>query len=76
MKNGTCPTCNSATVYSKRNGMSYGDGGIHVQVSSEWASTALRGSIHYICSTCGYFESYITDKNKLEAVTKDWTKVG
>jgi len=76
MKDGKCPKCNSNTVHSKLNGMNLGEGGIHVYVSSEWASKPVRGSRHYICTTCGYFEVYIEDKAKLEAVTKDWRKVG
>jgi hypothetical protein len=75
MKDGKCPKCNSATVYSKLNGMSLGDGGIHVHLSTEWASRAVRGVRHYICTTCGYFEVYIEDKAKLEAVAKDWQKI-
>jgi len=76
MKDGKCPKCNSATVYTKRNGMSIGDGGIRIYISSVFATTATSRNVHYICTTCGYFEIYIEDRDKLEAVTKDWKKVG
>jgi len=76
MKDGKCPKCNSATVYAKRNGMSLGEGGVHIYISSERIFRSVSGMAHYICTTCGYFECYVTDKPKLEAVTKDWTKVG
>jgi hypothetical protein len=42
-------------------------------LASEFNYSVAR---HYICTTCGYFEVYVEDKAKLEAVTKDWTKVG
>jgi hypothetical protein len=76
MKSGQCPKCSSTTVFSKLNGMSLGDGSIHVYLSSEWASKPVRGSRHFLCTTCGYFEVYIEDKAKLEAVAKDWQKIG
>jgi ribosomal protein L32 len=31
---------------------------------------------HYICTTCGYIETHIEDKGRLEVVAKDWKKVG
>jgi hypothetical protein len=74
MKDGKCPKCNSNTVYVKRKGTSFGDGGIHVYISSQLASRPVPVD-HYICTTCGYFEAYVEDKAKLEAVTKDWKKV-
>ena len=75
MKDGTCPKCNSTTVYTKRKGMSYGDGGVHVYISSQMVSRAVQVD-HYLCTTCGYFEAYVEDKDKLAAVAKDWKKVG
>ena len=78
MKDGKCPKCNSTTIYSKLNGMNLGEGGVHVYISSEMISKPVRGSRHFICSTCGYYEAYIEDRAKLEAVTKDsaWRKIG
>lgn len=76
MKNGTCPKCNSNTVYIKRKGMSFGDGGVHVYIPSQLASRPVPVD-NYLCTTCGYFESYVADKAKLEAVAaKDWKKAG
>lgn len=77
MKNGTCPKCNSTTVYTKRQGISFAsDTYFYVRISSERMSRSVSEVDHYICTTCGYVELYIEDKTKLEAVAKDWKKVG
>ena len=74
MRDGKCPKCNSTTVYVKRKGMSFGDSGVHV-LTSEWVSKPMTLD-YYICTTCGYFESYLVDKVKLDAVAREWTKAG
>ena len=77
MKNGKCPKCNSATVYTKRQGISFSSSsGFYVYISSEWATKSIKEVDHYICTSCGYFETYVEDKAKLEQVAKDWKKVG
>ena len=73
MKDGTCPKCNQTAVYQKRKGISMGDGGFHVFTDGISKSTPLDT---FVCTTCGYFESYIVDAPKLEAVAKTWQKVG
>jgi hypothetical protein len=61
----------------KRRGMSQGSsGGIYIYISKEFATRPTHDVDHYICAACGYFESYIEDKARLEAVAKDWKKVG
>ncbi|MCI0556099.1 MAG: hypothetical protein L0287_34595 [Anaerolineae bacterium] len=76
MKAGKCPKYNSATVYTKRHGVSFAsDTFFYVRISSERMSRSLKDVDHYICTTCGYVEIYIEDQAKLEAVTKDWLKV-
>jgi hypothetical protein len=77
MKDGKCPKCNSATVFTKRQGITLStESGFFVRISSEMMSRSLKDVDHYVCTTCGYFETYIEDKAKLEAVAKDWAKVG
>jgi hypothetical protein len=49
---------------------------MYVYISSEWATKPTTDVDHYICTTCGYFETYVEDKVRLEAVKKDWKKVG
>lgn len=72
MKAGTCPKCSSSTVYTKRKGISLGDGGVHVYTEGVSKPTPLD---HFVCTTCGYFESYIVDPSKLEAVARSWERV-
>jgi hypothetical protein len=73
MRDGTCPKCNATTVHVKRKGISFGERGVYV-LTAEWVSKPLPLD-HYICTTCGYFESYVVDKAKLDAVAREWTKV-
>lgn len=73
MKSGKCPKCGSATIYTEHKGMSFGDGGVHVYMDVISKATPLD---HYICTTCGFFEAYLTDPAKLESVAARWTKVG
>ncbi len=72
MKSGKCPKCGSATVYSKDNATAHGSiRGIQVYAKQvHWATT-----LTYICTTCGYYEHYISEPPVLAEVAKDWTKV-
>lgn len=70
MKNGTCPKCGSTEVYAKPYGL---DG------------TRLDGQmtehLDYVCTNCGYHESYFTDIAALNKIKEraaklgDWKKV-
>ena len=74
MKSGQCPKCNSLTVYKKPEGIAFGDGrNIKVYTS---AVTMPVPAEDYICTTCGYFERYINDREKLDSVAQNWEKVG
>ncbi|HXF84700.1 MAG TPA: hypothetical protein VNK49_04865 [Anaerolineales bacterium] len=77
MKDGKCPKCKSDKVYVKRRGISHSSSsGVYIYISSEWATRPALDVDHYICTACGYFEAYVEDKARLEAVAKDWKKVG
>ena len=77
MKDGKCPKCNSDTVYTKRQGISFAsDDYFYVRISSDRMSRSLKEVDHYVCTTCGYVEIYLEDKAKLDAIAKDWKKVG
>lgn len=77
MKNGTCPKCNSSTVYTKRQGIDLAvESAFYVRISSERMTRSLKDVDHYVCTACGYFETYIEDKDRLQAITGDWKKVG
>ena len=74
MKNGICPKCGSATIYSKADGLKYSAmrGVVFVETGG---ITMASSAIAYVCTTCGYFENYITDQSKLSGVLKNWQKV-
>ena len=71
MKNGTCPKCNSSSVYFKAYALD--------KVTLEGRSVEY---VNYVCADCGYFETYIVDKNALSRIPKlaeklgDWKKAG
>ncbi len=65
MRSGTCPKCNSSSVYCK-----------------EYALDAVTldgkrvASIDYVCTDCGYCETYITDKDALGKIPLRAEKIG
>lgn len=67
MRDGKCPKCKSSMVFVRTYGL---DG------------TTLDGKRvehdDYVCTECGYYESYITTKSALEKLQKspDWKKAG
>ncbi len=78
MKDGKCPKCKSNSVYTKQHGISfkYGGSDFLVMLSKDWAPKSIKEVDHYLCTSCGYMETYVEDKAKLEQVAKDWKKVG
>ncbi len=70
MRNGQCPKCNSKTVYSKRGGV----GSTHIHVYTGILSVAVEFDA-FVCTTCGYFENYIANEDKLKDVAQKWDKV-
>lgn len=75
MKTGKCPKCNATTVYTRTRGIHYGGHGPFVDISSEWGSRAVKEVDVYICISCGYFENYLLDPGRLQAIARDWEKV-
>lgn len=72
MRNGHCPKCNSETVYSQSGGIFFYTNALHVRTSSLEQGVPF---ISYICTTCGYFENFVVDQQKLAAVAQKWQKV-
>jgi uncharacterized Zn finger protein len=63
MKSGICPKCGSEEVYKRKSG-----GYTTVMI------TRFTGVItyYYVCAECGYVESYIEERDKLETIRKKW----
>lgn len=73
MRNGMCPKCGSATVYSQALGVHVG-GSSRISIPTSRMEKAVP-FVSFVCTTCGYFENYITDQNKLADVAQKWQKV-
>jgi Zn ribbon nucleic-acid-binding protein len=75
MKTGKCPKCNATTVYCKTRGIHYGSRGPFVTISNEIAARSVNEVDVYICISCGYYENYLVDPDRLQAIARDWDKV-
>ena len=73
MKTGRCPKCGSGEIYSGTNvsfkGGGHGSNSIPI---TAWSAAALD---NYVCTVCGYVESYISDPDKLQKIRDKWPKV-
>jgi predicted nucleic-acid-binding Zn-ribbon protein len=65
MKNGICPKCNSTAVYFKEYALA--------EVTLDGKNT---GYVNYVCTDCGYFETYITDREALVKIVSRAEKLG
>lgn len=65
MKNGICPKCNSANVYFKPDELR--EVRLHLKKVE---------CVDYVCADCGYFETYITDKDALGRIPVRAEKLG
>ena len=73
MKSGTCPKCASKKVFS---GASiplkkgpFGSNSIPVSL------TSVAALDNYVCSACGFVESYVSDGERLTEIAKKWVQV-
>lgn len=74
MKSGVCPKCSSSQIYSgvdvfMKGG---GHGGNRIPITS-FTSARLD---NYVCVECGYVESYISERDKLEKIVEKWPRPG
>ncbi len=72
MKDGICPKCKSNAVYSGANILlksgPFGSNSIPVSL------TSIAALDNYVCTHCGYVESYVLDSKKLKEISKKWHK--
>ena len=71
MRNGKCSKCGSATVVSQPYGIGPKEG-VCLQVGVLFQQV---DTMSFLCTTCGYYEIYITDAKKLSAAAQQWPKV-
>lgn len=68
IRSGICPKCGHATVYSGRDVPAKGSIGNTIPINFK-NSVALD---NYVCITCGYVESYISDPAALQRIEAEW----
>jgi hypothetical protein len=71
MRLGTCPQCRSDTVYVQNEGI-YFHRTDCLGVRDETQNTVYKS---LVCTTCGYFENYLTDPEIIKKISDHWTKV-
>lgn len=72
MKKGKCIKCSSSNVYRADRGIGGND--CILLKSLSWSSVT-SSYMTYICTDCGYYENYISNKGDLEKVKGIWEKV-
>lgn len=74
MKQGKCPICGSTEVYTQLQPSPSFGGTVVIELGFANAASSLD---NYLCTGCGFFEVYVSDAKKLEAVrtSKKWKKV-
>ena len=80
MQNGICPKCNSNEIVTSVDTAGVGfESTLKVLLGKLIISTRKWAS--YLCMNCGYFENFLLDREKLDAIRADpgkmgWKKVG
>jgi hypothetical protein len=79
MRNGVCPKCNSNSVYATN----AADGNFTLPTVTHDALIATAVSVQrvsserYVCTACGYFETYVASREFLDFIPTSsvWIKV-
>jgi predicted RNA-binding Zn-ribbon protein involved in translation (DUF1610 family) len=73
MKDGKCPRCGTAEIYSPVDlmlkGGPFGSNSIPISL------TSMAALDNYVCAGCGFVESYVADEEKLHEITKKWKRL-
>ena len=76
MKSGTCPKCSKSTVYVNKKGITYhSNSAMYIHNPKGVMTMPFSDYSDYVCASCGYFETYIDDGNKLYDIESHWKKV-
>lgn len=76
MRTGVCPKCESDNVYFKPQGIVYSgnpEQAIFISTTEwflEWSDLDS-----FVCTRCGYFETYIKNPSILGKISESWGKV-
>ena len=73
LRSGHCPQCGSATVYTHANGIV--PGGRDREYLNQDGYYIPTDIVSFLCTTCGYYENYVADRQKLADISQKWQKV-
>lgn len=73
MKDGKCPKCGSAEVFSGSD--VYPKSGPFTSNSIPVSLTSIAALDNFVCTDCGYVERYIAEPGKLKEIFVKWRKV-
>ena len=72
MKNGKCDKCGSSTVHTLVNGFAPGGRREYLGFGGAYSAVDVQS---FLCTTCGYYENYVTDQKRLAEVAQKWPAV-
>ncbi len=72
MKSGICPKCNQSEVY-RHDGSRYASE--QVMLDDALLFNKATAPDKYVCAACGYLEYYVTNREHLDLIRKEWEKV-
>jgi hypothetical protein len=76
MKKGVCIKCGQKTVYKSTEGIKFSiGGGLYIENLKNTFNTPVQDYDIYICTTCGYYETYIFETDKLKKIESHWEKI-
>ena len=70
MKSGTCPKCGSSEVFAGTN--VFPKSGPFSCNAIPISLTAMAALDNYVCTACGYMESYVAREEDLAVIRRKW----
>jgi hypothetical protein len=77
MREGACPKCDSADIYMRRNGLKWRMAEPRIEISYPGlvGKVKLSRVEAYVCTHCGYFETYLVNPRALAKIARKWKRV-
>lgn len=72
MKNSHCPKCGSNDIYD--GSKIFNKSGGHNSNSIPLSLFTHATLDNYVCGQCGYVESYVAERSKLEKIIESWPR--
>ena len=76
MRHGRCPKCDSQRIHQSNVRLPNWSASAAIPITaSVWWGGQIAPIQYYVCVSCGYVESYITDRDKLLEIAAHWPQV-